>query len=122
MHERERKARGRERLLGEADHHDRVLAAGEEQGRTLELRRDLAHDEDGLVLQLGEVREIERTHETGGVARWSRGRTQVCRRASDASGVSLSVGMTFAGSEGRGGSKAESRPVKSATAPDAALA
>ena len=44
-----------ERLLGQAQHHDRVLAAGEQQHRPLELGRDLADDVDRLGLELVEV-------------------------------------------------------------------
>ena len=40
-----------EGLLGQAQQHDRVLAAAEQQHRPLELRRDLAHDEDRLILE-----------------------------------------------------------------------
>ena len=49
-------ARG-EGLLGEADEHDRVLAAAEEQGGLLTLGGDLAHDVDGLGLERAQVRE-----------------------------------------------------------------
>ena len=48
---------GPERLLGEPQQHDRVLAAGEEQHRPLALGGDLAHDVDRLGLELVEVRE-----------------------------------------------------------------
>ncbi len=40
-----------ERLLRQPEHHDRVLAAGEQQHRTLHLRGHLADDVDGLGLQ-----------------------------------------------------------------------
>ena len=46
---------GPERLLGQPQQHDRVLAAGEQQDRPLELGGDLAHDEDGLRLELAKV-------------------------------------------------------------------
>ncbi len=55
VHQREGEAAGAERLLGEAQQHDRVLPAGEEQHGTLELRCDLAHDVDCLGLELVEV-------------------------------------------------------------------
>ena len=51
VHDREGEARRPEGLLGEAQEHDGVLAAGEEQHGPLELRGDLAHDEDGLRLE-----------------------------------------------------------------------
>jgi len=52
-----------ERLFGQGQHHDRVLAAGEQQHRPLELGPDLAHDMDGLGLEDIELRHlIIRTH------------------------------------------------------------
>jgi len=51
VHERERELRRPERLLGEAQDDDRVLAAGEQQARPLTLGCDLAQDVDGLVLE-----------------------------------------------------------------------
>ena len=51
VHQREREAARAERLLGQAQQHDRVLAAGEQQHRALELGGDLAHDVDRLGLQ-----------------------------------------------------------------------
>ena len=56
VHDRERELARPERLLGEAEQDDRVLAAGEEQHRPLELGGDLAEDVDGLGLELVEVR------------------------------------------------------------------
>ena len=55
VHEREREARRAERLLGQAQQHDRVLAAAEQQHRLLELGGDLAHDVDRLGLEGLEV-------------------------------------------------------------------
>ena len=55
----EREPPGTERLLGDAQQHDRVLAAAEQQHRTLQLGRHLAHDEDGLRLQRVEVGQLE---------------------------------------------------------------
>ena len=46
---------GRERLLGQRQQQDRVLAAGEQQHRLLQLGRHLADDVDGLRLELLEV-------------------------------------------------------------------
>jgi len=40
------KLRRAESLLGQAQQHDRILAAGEEQHRVRALARDLAQDED----------------------------------------------------------------------------
>ena len=57
VHDRERELAGPERLLGEPQQDDRVLAAREEQHRPLELRRDLAEDVDRLGLEVVEVRE-----------------------------------------------------------------
>ena len=58
VHQREREAAGPERLLGQAQQHDRVLAAGEQQHRALELRGDLAHDVDRLGLEGAQVDEL----------------------------------------------------------------
>ena len=57
VHDRERERRGPERLLGQAQQHDRVLAAGEQQHGALELGRDLAHHVHGLGLQLAQLGE-----------------------------------------------------------------
>ena len=58
LHEREREAAGAERLLGEAQQDDRVLAAAEQQHGPLELGGDLAHDVDRLALERVEVRKL----------------------------------------------------------------
>ena len=53
------KRAGPEGLLGQAQQHDRVLAAAEQQHGALELGGDLAHDVDGLGLeglQVGQLR------------------------------------------------------------------
>jgi len=60
VHDGEREARRAEGLLGEAQQHDRVLAAREEQHRALELGRDLAHDEDGLGFERVEMGQAPR--------------------------------------------------------------
>ncbi len=60
VHDRERELRRAERLLGEPQHDDRVLAAGEEQHRPLTLGGDLAHDVDRLGLERVEMRERAR--------------------------------------------------------------
>ena len=57
VHDRERELAGPERLLGEPEQDDRVLAAGEEEHGPLELGGELAHDVDGLRLELVEVGE-----------------------------------------------------------------
>ncbi len=65
VHQREGEAARAERLLGQAQQHDRVLAAGEQQHGPLELGGDLAHDVDGLGLELVEVGAVElRGHES----------------------------------------------------------
>ena len=57
VHQRERKARRPERLLGQPQHHRGVLAAREEQHRALELGRDLTHDVDRFGLERVEMSE-----------------------------------------------------------------
>ena len=57
VHDRKRDRRRRERLLGQREHDDRVLAAGEQQHGPLELGRDLAEDVDRLGLEHVELRE-----------------------------------------------------------------
>ena len=57
---------GPERLLGQAQQDDRVLAAGEQQHGPLELGGDLAHDVDRLGLERVEVGElVGHTRKTG---------------------------------------------------------
>jgi hypothetical protein len=51
---------GQKRLLRQAKHHDRVLAAREQQHGALELGCDLAHDVDRFGLQGAEVGELVR--------------------------------------------------------------
>ena len=53
VHHRERDPRRPERPVGEVQHDDGVLAAGEQQHRPLALGGDLAEDRDRLVLELG---------------------------------------------------------------------
>ena len=57
------KRAGPERLLGQAQQHDRVLAAAEEQHGPLELGGDLAHDVDRLGLERLEVGELARSRD-----------------------------------------------------------
>ena len=58
VHQRERERRRAERLLGEPQQHDRVLAAAEQQHRPLEFGRDLAHHVDRLGLERAQVAEL----------------------------------------------------------------
>jgi hypothetical protein len=51
VHDREREAPGPERLLGQAQEDDRVLAAREQEHGPFELGRDLAEDLDRLGLE-----------------------------------------------------------------------
>ena len=62
VQQREREAPGAERLLGQAQQHDRVLAAREQQHRALALGGHLAHDVDGLGLEVLEVGQTCRPH------------------------------------------------------------
>ena len=62
VQQREREAPGPERLLGQPQQHDRVLAAGEQQRRPLALRGDLAHDVDRLGLEVVEMAQTCRPH------------------------------------------------------------
>ena len=55
VHHRERERRRAKRLLGQAQQHDRVLAAAEQQHRPLELGDDLAHHVDRLGLERAQV-------------------------------------------------------------------
>jgi hypothetical protein len=58
VHDREGEAPGPERLGGELQQDDRILAAGEEQDRPLELGRDLAEDVDRLGLERAQVADL----------------------------------------------------------------
>jgi hypothetical protein len=62
VQQRERDAARRERLLGQPQQHDRVLAAGEQQRRPLALGGDLAHDVDRLGLEVVEMAQTCRPH------------------------------------------------------------
>ena len=61
VHHRERQPAGRERLDRQVQHHDRVLAAGEQQHRLLELGGDLADDVDRLGLQRAQLAQLVAT-------------------------------------------------------------
>ena len=58
-----------ERLLGQAQHHARVLAARKQQRRPLERRRGLAQDEDRFFLEPVEVGVVEFGQQLKGGAR-----------------------------------------------------
>ena len=58
VHHRERHPGGRERLHGQVEHDDGVLAAREQQHRPLELGRHLPDDVDGLRLEGPQVRQL----------------------------------------------------------------
>src|SRR4051812_45741504 len=58
VHERERETPRPERLLGEAQQDDRVLAAAEQEDGALELGRDFTHDRDGLGLEQPQIGEL----------------------------------------------------------------
>src|SRR5205814_7838262 len=113
-----------ERLLRQAEHHDRVLAAGEEQDRPLELGHHLAHDEDRLGFE-----GVQVGHAVGGLGhgRSYRGWRTSARVASSRGARSLRQ-TTMSGRSGSGrlyASGAPSirlacRPVAIATATGAA--
>ena len=95
VHERERELAGPERLLGQAQQDDRVLAAAEQQHGALELGRHLAHDEDRLGLERVEVGEAAAAAGRGG-----EGRSHVCGvswAARGASFVEPALGLVGAG-------------------------
>jgi hypothetical protein len=54
VHDRESHLRRPERLTRQVQHHDRVLAAGEQQHRTFELAGDFTQDVHRLVLEVAE--------------------------------------------------------------------
>ena len=62
VHHRERDPPRRERLLRQPQHHDRVLAAREQQHRALELGDHLPHHEHALRFERVEMRYLERRH------------------------------------------------------------
>jgi hypothetical protein len=68
VQQREREAAGTERLLGEAQQHERVLAAREQQRGVRALPGDLAQDVDRLgfePVEVGEPRERARRRALG---------------------------------------------------------
>jgi len=62
VEQRHRQLRGTERFFREAQEADRILAAGEQNRRTVEFARDLAHDVDRFRLEPVEVIEVVGTH------------------------------------------------------------
>ena len=60
VQQRKREASRAKRLFGQAQQHQRILAAGEEQGGIAALARDLAQDVDRLGFEPGEVMRIGR--------------------------------------------------------------
>jgi hypothetical protein len=57
VHDRKRDPGRRERLLRQPQHHDRVLAAREQQHRPLELGHHLTHHEDALRFKRIQMRD-----------------------------------------------------------------
>jgi hypothetical protein len=57
VHQREGELAGAEGFFGDAQHADRVLAAGEEQHRVGTLAGDFAHDVDGFGFEPVKVRQ-----------------------------------------------------------------
>ena len=72
VEDRERQRAGPERLLGEAQQDDRVLAAGEQQHRALQLGRHLADDVDRLRLETVELGDAHAGHLRRGSGRPAR--------------------------------------------------
>jgi hypothetical protein len=58
MHDREGNTAWPERFLRQSQHHHRVLAPGEEQDRTLELRRHFPNDVDRLCFDALQLRQL----------------------------------------------------------------
>ena len=62
IEKRHRQVRRPEGFLGQAQQADGIFAAGEQQGRTFEFGGHLAHDVDGLGLEVLEVVELVASH------------------------------------------------------------
>ena len=124
VHDRERDPRRRERLAREVQHHDRVLAAREQQARPLHLGGDLAEDVDALGLEGPELGQDVGAHAgapgaSSGPASASRRRTwatsagwQTTRSGDHGSGLLYSIGEPS--------SRVATRPAAWATATGAA--
>src|SRR3954447_6319950 len=117
VHDRERELARPERLLGKTEQHDRVLAAGEEQHRPLELGRDLAEDVDRLCLEVVEMRQRSRgrTHTVTLLSISSSSSSRARTRAADSAGACPSVCSRSSGSDGT--SYGSSTPVKCSISP-----
>ena len=77
VHHREGDAGRPERLLGQPQHDDRVLAAGEQQDRPLELGRHLPDDVDRLGLEAVQMGELYVLCGHRGAPEWLDGRCAV---------------------------------------------
>jgi len=62
VEQRQRHLRRAERLLGEAQEADGILAAGKKQRGAFEFARDLAHDVDGFGFEMLEMIEVVGRH------------------------------------------------------------
>src|SRR3954447_6745915 len=113
VHDGERELAGPEGFLREAQQHDRVLAAAEEQHRLRELRADLAEDVDRLRLELVEVGERARgdAHARTPTSCSRRSRTKLA----DSLGLTPVVSMRISGLDGS--SYGAETPVKSSISP-----
>ena len=103
VHHREREPRGPERALGQGQHHDRVLAAGEQQHRPLELGCDLADDVYRLGLEHVELRKLvvgTRRRGHWGNSGGGRGLSEPELIASSSGSASAAWQIRISGSEG----------------------
>jgi len=66
VHHRERNPGRPERLLGQAQHHDRILAAREQQAGPLQFGSDLADDVNALSLKPGQRVQCRRSRRRRG--------------------------------------------------------
>src|SRR5207253_9871287 len=117
---------GPECLLGQSEEDDRVLAAGEEQHRPLELRGDLAKDVDSLGLELVEVGQHRdrrgRAHDSDSERTGKRlsSSSRSSTAAADSVGVRPDVSRRSSGSSGS--SYGAETPVNSSISPANAAA
>src|SRR3954447_1017818 len=104
VHDRERELRRAERLLGEPEQHDRVLAAGKEQHGPLSLGGDLAHDVNRLRLELVEMRQRAalgaRPHRATSDGTSVSSSSRASTAAADSAGVASVVSSRSSGSAG----------------------
>src|SRR4051812_13234469 len=117
VHDRERELARPECLLGEPEQHDRVLAAGEEQHRPLELGSHLAEDVNRLRLEVVEMRQrpCSRTHTVTLLSISSSSSSRARTSAADSAGACPSVWSRSSGFEGT--SYGSSTPVKCSISP-----